>query len=52
LTDSGPPAYSPWLHDTIGPQTRVEELPGRLMRPGLVDAHLHRLDIVDLEVIH
>ncbi len=34
----------------IGPQTRVEELAGRLVLPGLVDAHIHPLDIVDLDV--
>jgi len=34
----------------IGPATRVEELAGRLVLPGLVDAHIHPLDIVDLDV--
>ena len=34
----------------IGPKTRVEELAGRLVLPGLVDAHIHPLDIVDLDV--
>jgi len=34
----------------IGPHTRVEELAGRLVLPGLVDAHIHPLDIVDLDV--
>jgi predicted amidohydrolase YtcJ/cytochrome c553 len=36
----------PW----IGPATRVEPLGGRLVLPGLVDSHLHPLDIVDLDV--
>jgi len=34
----------------IGPGTRVEPLGGRLVLPGLVDSHLHPLDIVDLDV--
>jgi predicted amidohydrolase YtcJ len=34
----------------IGPQTRLEKLGGRLVLPGLVDAHIHPLDIVDLDV--
>lgn len=34
----------------IGPHTHVEELAGRLLLPGLVDAHIHPLDIVDLDV--
>lgn len=34
----------------IGPNTRVEELAGRMVLPGLVDAHVHPLDIVDLDV--
>src|ERR1700736_4341651 len=34
----------------IGPRTRVEELSGRMVLPGLVDAHLHPLDIVDVDV--
>jgi predicted amidohydrolase YtcJ len=34
----------------IGPSTQVEPLGGRLVLPGLVDAHVHPLDIVDLEV--
>ncbi len=33
-----------------GPQTRTESLGGRLVLPGLVDAHVHPLDIVDLDV--
>ncbi len=34
----------------IGPRTRVEQLGGHLLLPGLVDAHIHPLDIVDLDV--
>jgi hypothetical protein len=34
----------------IGPQTKTEPLGGRLVLPGLIDAHLHPLDIVDLDV--
>ena len=34
----------------IGPGTLVEELGGRMVVPGLVDAHIHPLDIVDLDV--
>src|SRR5882757_6573997 len=34
----------------IGPATQVELLGGRLVLPGLVDAHMHPLDIVDLDV--
>ncbi|HUI58682.1 MAG TPA: amidohydrolase family protein [Steroidobacteraceae bacterium] len=34
----------------IGPATKVEPLGGRLVLPGLVDAHIHPLDIVDLDV--
>ncbi len=34
----------------IGPRTRVQELDGRLVLPGLVDSHIHPLDIVDLDV--
>jgi predicted amidohydrolase YtcJ len=34
----------------IGPRTRVEQLDGRLLLPGLVDAHIHPLDILDLDV--
>ena len=36
--------------DFIGPGTRVEQLHGRFVLPGLVDAHLHPIDIVDLPV--
>src|ERR1700741_4821509 len=34
----------------IGPETKVEPLGGRLVLPGLVDSHMHPLDIVDLDV--
>jgi predicted amidohydrolase YtcJ len=34
----------------IGPRTRVETAGGRLVLPGLVDAHIHPLGIVDLDV--
>ena len=34
----------------VGPQTRLEKLGGRLVLPGLVDSHIHPLDIVDLDV--
>jgi len=34
----------------IGAGTKVEALGGRLVLPGLVDAHIHPLDIVDLDV--
>src|SRR5260370_16179123 len=34
----------------IGPATQVEPLGGRLVLPGLVDAHIHPLDIADLDV--
>ena len=34
----------------IGPHTRVEHLGGRLVLPGLVDSHIHPIDIVDLDV--
>jgi predicted amidohydrolase YtcJ len=34
----------------IGPHTRVEDLGGRLVLPGLVDSHIHPLDIADLDV--
>ena len=33
-----------------GPSTRVKSLGGRLVLPGLVDAHIHPLDIADLDV--
>jgi predicted amidohydrolase YtcJ len=33
----------------IGPQTKTEQLGGRLVLPGLIDAHIHPLDIVDLD---
>ena len=34
----------------VGPQTRVEHLAGKLILPGLIDSHIHPLDIVDLDV--
>ena len=34
----------------IGPKTRVESAGGKLVLPGLVDAHIHPLDIADLDV--
>ncbi len=34
----------------VGPKTRVERLHGRLVIPGLVDAHTHPVDTVDLDV--
>ena len=34
----------------IGTNTRTEPLNGRLVLPGLIDSHLHPLDIVDLDV--
>ena len=34
----------------VGPNTRIEDLGGRLVLPGLIDAHIHPLDIADLDV--
>ena len=34
----------------VGPKTHLEKLGGRLVLPGLVDSHIHPLDIVDLDV--
>jgi predicted amidohydrolase YtcJ len=34
----------------IGPHTRVLRLDGQLVLPGLVDAHIHPIDIIDLDV--
>jgi predicted amidohydrolase YtcJ len=34
----------------IGPHTEVRHLAGALVLPGLVDSHVHPLDIVDLDV--
>jgi predicted amidohydrolase YtcJ len=34
----------------IGPRTTVRHASGRLVVPGLVDAHIHPIDIVDLDV--
>src|SRR5215472_3783418 len=36
--------------ELIGPATQVKSLGGRLVLPGLVDAHVHPLDIADLDV--
>jgi predicted amidohydrolase YtcJ len=33
----------------VGPQTRVERLGGKLALPGLIDSHMHPLDIVDFD---
>ncbi|MBS0377592.1 MAG: amidohydrolase family protein [Proteobacteria bacterium] len=37
---------APW----IGLETRVLDLHGRLVLPGLIDAHIHPLDIADLDL--
>jgi len=34
----------------IGSKTRLEKLAGRLVLPGLVDSHIHPMDILDLDV--
>lgn len=34
----------------IGPATAVRGLSGRLVLPGLIDSHIHPIDIVDLDV--
>ena len=34
----------------VGPKTTVERLDGKLVLPGLIDSHIHPLDIVDLDV--
>jgi predicted amidohydrolase YtcJ len=34
----------------VGPSTRIEDLGGRLVLPGLIDSHIHPLDIADLDV--
>jgi predicted amidohydrolase YtcJ len=34
----------------VGPGTKTQQLGGRLVLPGLIDSHLHPLDIVDLDV--
>ena len=34
----------------VGPKTQVEDVGGRLVLPGLIDAHIHPLDIADLDV--
>jgi hypothetical protein len=33
-----------------GPETRIEQLGGHLVLPGLIDSHIHPLDILDLDV--
>lgn len=33
----------------VGPQTKVEHAAGKLVLPGLIDSHIHPLDIVDLD---
>ncbi len=33
----------------VGPQTRVEKLGGKLVLPGLIDAHIHPMGIVKLD---
>jgi predicted amidohydrolase YtcJ len=37
-------------HRWIGSGTTTEQLDGRLVLPGLIDSHIHPLDIVDLDV--
>lgn len=39
-------AASAW----VGARTTVERLDGKLVLPGLIDSHIHPLDIVDLDV--
>ena len=34
----------------VGPKTRVEDLGKHLVLPGLIDSHIHPLDIADLDV--
>ncbi len=34
----------------VGPHTHIEDLHGRLVLPGLIDSHIHPLDIADLDV--
>ena len=34
----------------IGAKTRIEDLGGKLVLPGLIDSHIHPLDIADLDV--
>jgi predicted amidohydrolase YtcJ len=34
----------------IGPKTQTQQLGGRLVLPGLIDSHIHPIDIVDLDV--
>ena len=42
-TDAGAAAFA-------GPHTRIEHLQGRMVLPGLVDAHIHPLDIAQFDV--
>jgi predicted amidohydrolase YtcJ len=37
------------VHPWIGPATHVQSAEGRVVLPGLVDAHIHPIDIVDPE---
>jgi predicted amidohydrolase YtcJ len=37
-------------HAFVGPQTKILDLRGRVVLPGLIDSHIHPLDIVDLDV--
>ena len=37
-------------HRWIGPKTQTEHLGGRLVLPGLIDSHIHPIDIVDLDI--
>ena len=34
----------------IGPKTQTEQFGGRLVLPGLIDSHIHPIDIVDLDI--
>ena len=40
--DAGVQAY-------VGPHTRIRRAPGKLVVPGLVDSHIHPIDIVDVD---
>lgn len=37
------------IEDWVGPRTRVLHLDGRLVLPGLIDSHIHPLDIVEFD---
>lgn len=39
-------AAAPW----IGPKTKVEDMHGQFVLPGLIDSHIHATGIVDLDV--